>query len=103
MGTWGPGNFDKDMAGDYFQHSIILPLFAPVREYFMRKISEEPALSEEEFYDSIEARKFDSGEERIMPTLDALITLCERYNGQLAVRPETAEKWKENHLQLYDL
>ena len=85
MGTWGPGNFENDGAGDY-RDSITYQLIGKIEECF----------ESEEGYDLDEG-----GEAELMPSVAMLVVLCEHCGGHPPTE-DVAQTWKKSYLQIYD-
>jgi hypothetical protein len=85
MGTWGEQNFDNDGARDYLS-MLTAKLVATITEI----VADEERLALDE-----------DGETMLMPSVEVLALLCERYN---AVPPKlaTVRCWEKKYLQMFD-
>jgi hypothetical protein len=85
MGVWGDGNFDNDDAADYLE-VLKQKLVATVQEILAD--DERVALDED-------------GEGMLMPSVELLCVLCERYNA--APPPEElVRQWHKKYLRVFD-
>jgi uncharacterized protein DUF4259 len=88
VGTWGPGNFDSDDAMEFVDEMIET----------LRKVIED-CLQPENFK-VFWLEHF--GEYRLIPAVDMILTLCERYATSPGLEEVTARSWKELYLWVYD-
>jgi hypothetical protein len=87
MGIWGTGNFDRDDALDVLA-SLYDHIVKEIRDTFAED-------SEETIYD-------DLGESHIIPHIDIISTLVERYKSSPYITTEEARKWKQDYLTTFD-
>src|SRR5947208_3187264 len=85
MATFSEDNFGNDGAQGYLA-MLIAKLVATVQEVLADE--ERVALDED-------------GETLLMPSVEVLALLCERY-GAAPPRPATVRQWRERYLALYD-
>jgi hypothetical protein len=85
MGTWSEDNFGNDGARDYLS-MLTAKLVATINEVF--KDPERTGLDED-------------GESLLMPSVEVLALLCERYDAA-PPRPATVRQWHEKYLEVYD-
>ncbi len=85
MHTWAAGNFDNDDAMDYLGEVI---------ELLSERVDEILA-------DKRRRRLDEEGEGRLMPSVELIALLCERYNVR-PPREKTIHKWREKYLKVFD-
>jgi len=85
MGTWDTGNFDNDGARDFLDELI-------------ERLSETVG---EILADDQRAALDEDGEAVVMPTIDLLAVLCDRY-GSTAPAAATIVAWRERYPQIFD-
>src|SRR5262245_13955235 len=85
MGTWSEENFGNDGARDYLA-MLTAKLVATINEVFADP--ERTALDED-------------GETLLMPSVEVLALLCERYDVA-PPRPATVRQWHQTYLAVYD-
>ncbi len=85
MSTIGTGNFDNDDAMDYLGEII---------ELLSERVDEILA-------DKTRRRLDEEGEGRLMPSVELIALLCERYNTATP-REKTVHKWREKYLKVFD-
>jgi hypothetical protein len=92
MGRWGPGHFDDDGARDYL--ADIIARF----EQFIERIlaGDYPARAR------APKRLADEGECYLMPTVDVIIALHERFGSDYLPKPETVARWSQEYLSRLD-
>lgn len=89
MGTWGTGHFENDDAGQFLD-AVIQQLHMAVEDCLSPN-----NLGSETFLEY-------HGNATMMPALDVLITLCERYSIHPQLDEQTVYHWKAAFLQRYD-
>jgi hypothetical protein len=82
---WTEDNFGNEGARDYLE-VLTAKLVATIREV----VSDEERIEPDE-----------DGESLLMPSLDVLALLCERYNAA-PPRPATIRQWHEKYLAAFD-
>src|SRR5262245_49720138 len=85
MGEMATDNFDNDEAVEYL---------AEIVELLSERIDEILA-------DKKRRRLDDQGEGRLMPSVELIALLCERYDGT-PPKEKTVHKWRERYLKVYD-
>jgi len=85
MGTWGPGNFDDDVARDYLADMV------GRYEQFIEHILAGDIPEEAMGMDNV----FDAGERCLLPTVEIICVLFETLGTDYLPRPETVERWIE--------
>jgi hypothetical protein len=85
MGTFAEHNFGNDAAMDYLA-MLIAKLVATINEV----VSDDARVAPEE-----------DGESLLMPSVEVLALLCERYGAE-PPRPEAVRQWSEKYLAVYD-
>lgn len=85
MGTWGAGNFENDGALDYLGN-LVASLIATVNECLA-----DPDRSSLDL----------GGEAVVMPSVDIIALLCERYDAP-APGESLVARWHEQYLRIYD-
>jgi hypothetical protein len=83
--AWGVGNFDNDAAVDYLS-MLTMQLTATITA--VAADDERLALDED-------------GETMLMPSVEVLALLCERYNAE-PPKPAAVQQWREKYLAVYD-
>src|SRR5262245_52969211 len=84
-GTWGTGNFDNEAAAQYLA-LLTTELVATITEVTGSKSRLRPG---------------EDGEGMLLPSVDVLAMLCERY-GAAPPRPEAVRQWHEKYLKAFD-
>jgi hypothetical protein len=84
-GTWGTGNFDNEAAAQYLG-LLATQLVATINEVVGSKARLRPG---------------EDGEGMLLPSVDVLAMLCERY-GAAPPRPEAVRQWHEKYLKAFD-
>lgn len=85
MGTWAEGNFDNDGSLDYLaglNHQLTTAI-------------------EEVLADQMRVRLDEDGEAILMPSVEILALLCERYNAA-PPKETTVQQWRKKYLQVFD-
>ena len=90
MGTWGPGNFDKDSAGEFLD-GLYDELIRIVRACIESNRVHQPDWFFEVY-----------GEPRMMPTIDVIMALVNKYDIAPNVTIEEVTRWKNTYLTIYD-
>jgi hypothetical protein len=85
MGTFAVHNFGNDGAMDYLA-MLTAKLVATITEV----MADEGRLALDE-----------DGETMLMPSVEILALLCERYNA-MPPKPATVQQWRRKYLQVYD-
>ena len=85
MNAWGDGNFDNDAAMEYLATTV---------EHLVDTV--EHVLSTRG-----RAALSTDGEGILMPSVELIALLCERY-GCAAPRAKTVEQWKKKYLKAFD-
>ena len=85
MGTWGAENFANDGALDYLA-MLATKLVGTITEVFA---------------DKQRLRLDEDGESMLMPSVELLALLCERYNAT-PPKPAMVRQWAEKYLAVYD-
>lgn len=85
MKDWGEENFANDGARAYLE-MLTARLVATIKEIYADE--ERLALDED-------------GESMLMPSIESLALLCERYNAP-PPKPSTVRQWSEKYLEIYD-
>jgi hypothetical protein len=85
MGTWSEDNFGNDGARDYLA-MLTAKLVATIREVVTDPERASPA---------------EDGESLLMPSVEVLALLCERY-GAAPPKPSAVRQWRETYLAAYD-
>jgi hypothetical protein len=85
MGTFAEHNFGNDGAMDYLA-MLIAKLVATINEV----VSDDARVAPDE-----------DGESLLMPSVEVLALLCERYGAE-PPRPEVVRQWSEKYLDVYD-
>jgi hypothetical protein len=85
MATWTPDNFGNDGARDFLAMQIA-KLVATINE-----VLADPERSELD----------EDGESMLMPCVEVLALLCERY-GAAPPRPAVVRQWHQKYLAVYD-
>jgi hypothetical protein len=89
MGTWGPGNMDRDDSREFLD-GIVLGLHKVV----------EDCLKPENFHPGFFLEQY--GDIKVMPAIDVIVTLFEHYDHGVMLEKATAKAWKETYLKIYD-
>jgi hypothetical protein len=85
MGTWGPGNFDSDMALDFINEQV---------DHYVRLI--------EAIFDDEQRFLLDEdAEAMILPSIEILLLLCGECHGVLPTSLDVAA-WTARYLAMYD-
>jgi hypothetical protein len=84
-GTWGAGNLDNEGAAQYLA-VLATELVATITEITGSRSRLRPG---------------EDGEGMLMPSVDVLAMLCERYGAE-PPRPEAVRQWHEKYLKAYD-
>jgi hypothetical protein len=87
MGTWGPGNFDDDVARDYL--ADVIARF----EQFIERILAGDIPEEAMGMDNV----LDAGESCLLPTVEIISALHEALGSDYLPPPETVERWAESY------
>jgi hypothetical protein len=85
METWGEGNFDNQGAKDYLEVEIAR-LVAAIKEV----VSDEERIQPDE-----------DGESILMPSVELLALLCERYSAA-PPKLKTIRQWSKHYLAVFD-
>ncbi len=85
MATWGHGNFDNDDAVEYVG-LLAAKLVATITEVVGDRSRLHPG---------------EDGEGLLMPSVELLALLCERYNAE-PPKPATIRDWRKKYLAAYD-
>jgi hypothetical protein len=85
MGAWSADNFGNDGARDYLA-ILIARLVATISEV----VGDAERISPDE-----------DGESLLMPSLEVLAFLCERYSG-VPPLPATVQQWRDEYLAAFD-
>ena len=93
MGTWGAGIFDNDEAREYLDE-IMQQLVSKIRNFY------ELEGQQDEFGQDYFTHENASG--YMLPSIDILITLCQRYHTKVDLSPDEIAGWKEKLLRYFD-
>jgi hypothetical protein len=85
MSAWGTGNFENDGAMDYLD-GLIVQLAATIKD----------VLADEDRFVLDGDAEF-----RVMPSVELIALLCERYNA-MPPKVKTITQWRKKYLKLYD-
>jgi hypothetical protein len=85
MGTWGEDNFANDGARDY-----LAVMAAKLKATIAEIMGDDQRL-----------RLDEDGETMLMPSVEVLALLCERYGAE-PPKAETVRQWGKKYLEVYD-
>ncbi len=83
--AWGVNNFDNDGAMDYLSMQT-MQLTATIKAVLA---------------DATRSELDEDGETLLMPSVELLALLCERYNAE-PPRPSLVRQWRDDYLAVYD-
>jgi hypothetical protein len=87
MGTWGPGNFDDDVARDYL--ADVIARFERFIERILTGDIPEEAMGM--------ANMLDAGEHCLLPTVEIISAFHEALGSDYLPSPQTVARWSETY------
>jgi hypothetical protein len=92
MGTWGPGNFDDDLARDYL--ADVIARFERFIERILAGDIPEEAMGLETV--------LDAGEHCLLPTVEIICALHETLGSDYLPDPQTVARWADTYPRLIE-